>query len=63
VKASSDPPVLFIYYGEGVGRRSLARFLSRDAARRFAASIARLPGGTAKEKTQMTWRLGVRHIG
>jgi hypothetical protein len=43
VKASNDRPLLFIYYGEGVGRRSLARLLSRDAARRIAAGIAKLP--------------------
>jgi hypothetical protein len=43
VKASNDRPLIFIYYGEGVGRRSLARLLSRDAARRIAAGIAKLP--------------------
>jgi len=43
VKASNDRPLVFIYYGEGVARRSLARLLSRDTARRIAASIARLP--------------------
>ena len=43
VKASNDRPLLFIYYGEGVARRSLARLLSRDTARRIAASIAKLP--------------------
>jgi hypothetical protein len=43
VKASNDRPLIFIYYGEGVGRRSLARLLSRDAARRIAAGIAELP--------------------
>jgi hypothetical protein len=43
VKASNDRPLVFIYYGEGVGRRSLARLLSRDAARWIAANIAKLP--------------------
>jgi hypothetical protein len=43
VKASNDRPLIFIYYGEGVGRRSLARLLTRNAARRIAASIAKLP--------------------
>ena len=43
VKASNDRPLLFIYYGEGVGRRSLARLLTRDTARRIAAGIAKLP--------------------
>jgi hypothetical protein len=36
VKASNDRPLVFIYYGEGVARRSLARLLTRDAARRSA---------------------------
>jgi hypothetical protein len=31
VKASNDRPLIFIYYGEGVGRRSLARLLTRAA--------------------------------
>ncbi len=44
VKASNDRPLLFIYYGEGVARRSLAKLLTRDAARRIAAGIAKLPG-------------------
>ena len=43
VKASNERPLVFIYYGDGAGRRSLARLLSRDAARRIAASIAKLP--------------------
>jgi hypothetical protein len=43
VKASNDRPLVFIYYGEGVARRSLARLLTRDAARRIAAGIAKLP--------------------
>ena len=43
VKASNDRPLVFIYYGEGVARRSLARLLTRDAARRIAAGLAKLP--------------------
>jgi hypothetical protein len=43
VKAGNGQPVIFIYYGGGVGRRSLARLLTRDAARRIAAGIAKLP--------------------
>ena len=43
VKASNDRPLVFIYYGEGVARRSLARLLSRNAARRIAVGIAKLP--------------------
>ena len=43
VKASDDRPLIFIYDGEGVGRRSLTRLLTRDVARRIAAGIANLP--------------------
>jgi hypothetical protein len=43
VKASNNRPLVFIYYGEGVARRSLAKLLTRDAARRIAAGIAKLP--------------------
>ena len=43
VKSSSGQPLVFIYYGEGAARRSLARLLTRDAARRIAAGIAKLP--------------------
>ena len=43
VKASNDRPLVFIYYREGVGRRSLAKLLTRNAAQRIAANIAKLP--------------------
>jgi hypothetical protein len=42
VKASNDRPLVFIYYGEGIAPRSLAKLLTRDAARQIAASIAML---------------------
>jgi hypothetical protein len=40
VKANNGRPLLFIHYA---GRRSIAKLLTRDAARRIAAGIARLP--------------------
>jgi hypothetical protein len=43
VKASNDRPLVFIYYGEGIARRSLANILTRNAALRIAAGIAKLP--------------------
>ena len=43
MRASNDRPLVFIYYGEGVARRSLARLLTRNAARRMAVGIAKLP--------------------
>ena len=42
VKASNDRPLMFIYYGESVARRSLARLLTRGAARRIAVGFAKL---------------------
>src|SRR5262249_10271617 len=44
VKASNDRPLIFISYGEGIGRRSLARLLTRNAARLIAAGVAKPPG-------------------
>jgi hypothetical protein len=43
VRASNDRPVVFIYYRENVGRRSLTKLLTRNAARKIAAGIATLP--------------------
>jgi hypothetical protein len=42
VKTSNNRPLVFIYYGEGVARRSLARLLTRNAARRIAVGFAKL---------------------
>jgi hypothetical protein len=44
VRASNDRPLIFIYYAEGVARQSLARLLSRDAARRIVAVIDKACG-------------------
>ncbi len=40
MKASNDRPLVFIYYRGGAGRRSLAKLLTRNAARRIAVGIA-----------------------
>ena len=44
VKASNGRPLVFIYYWDGVARRSLAKLLTRDAARLIAAGIGKLAG-------------------
>jgi hypothetical protein len=45
VKASNHRPLVFIYYGEGAARADpLAKLLTRDAAQRITAGIAKLPG-------------------
>ncbi len=43
VKAGNDRPLLFIYYRDGIGRQSLSKLLTRNAARRIAVGIAKLP--------------------
>jgi hypothetical protein len=39
----------YVYYEEEPGRRSAAKLLSKDEARRIAANVAKLPGAIAKE--------------
>ena len=43
LKASNNRPLVFICHWNGVGRRSLAKLLTRNGARRIAAGIAKLP--------------------
>ena len=43
VKASNGRPLVFIYYRNPAGRRSLAKLLTRNAARRIALCVAELP--------------------
>ena len=43
VKANNGQPLVFISYRDGVARRSIARLLTRDAARRIAMGIAKVP--------------------
>jgi hypothetical protein len=43
VKDSADQQLAYIYYEEEPGRRSAAKMLSKDEARRIAANVAKLP--------------------
>jgi hypothetical protein len=44
VKASNGGrPLVFIYYRDPYGRRSLAKLLTRNAARRIALGVAKVP--------------------
>ena len=43
VKDSSSQQLAYVYYEEESGRRSAAKLLTRDEARRIAANIAKLP--------------------
>jgi hypothetical protein len=49
VKASNGRPLIFIYYGEGVGRRSLARLSTRNAAQRIASGHRQAAGVAASK--------------
>jgi hypothetical protein len=43
VKDGSGQKVAYVYYEEEPGRRSAAKLLTKDEARRIAANIAKLP--------------------
>jgi hypothetical protein len=43
VTDSAGQKLSYIYYEEEPGRRSAAKLLSKDEARRIAANIAKLP--------------------
>jgi hypothetical protein len=43
VKDSTGPKLAAVYYEEEPGRRSSAKLLTRDEARRIAVNVAKLP--------------------
>ena len=43
VKDSSGQQLAYVYYEEEPGRRSTAKLLTKDEARRIAANMAKLP--------------------
>jgi aryl-alcohol dehydrogenase-like predicted oxidoreductase len=43
VRACAEQKFAYVYYEEDTGRRSAAKLLTKDEARRIAANIARLP--------------------
>jgi hypothetical protein len=43
VKDSSGQALAYVYYEDDPGRRSAAKLLSKDEARRIAATVAKLP--------------------
>jgi len=44
VKDSGGQPLAYCYFEEEAGRRTAARLLTKDEARRIVANIAKLPG-------------------
>jgi hypothetical protein len=50
VRDHNGQQLAYVYYEEEPGRRSAAKLLSKDEARRVAVNVAKLPGFYANKK-------------